>query len=322
MPGQLALVLPSKVLMGVNFPFILVAVNERMLASLEKASFSPEERYGMGSGNAIGLLAFRLSADSHRKEHKEEQVMETLKGKVALVTGASKGIGAGIAKELGAAGATVVVNYSTSKEGAEAVVTEITALGGQALALQGDFSKAEDIDRVFDQVKEKYGKLDILVNNAGIYRMAPIEALTAESFHQHFNLNVLGLLLSVKASLPLFGPEGGSIINIGSIASTMAAPMMAIYAGTKGAVNSITTSLSKELGPRKIRVNSLNPGFVATEGMSGFIGSPFHQGTIKATPLGRVAEPVDIARIAVFLASDESYWLSGQHITAAGGMTA
>ncbi len=247
--------------------------------------------------------------------------MNALESKIALVTGASKGIGAGIAKQLAAAGAVVFVNYATSKEGADAVVAEIGVSGGTAKAIQGDFSKAVDIERVFAEIVQTYGRLDILVNNAGIYRLAPIEALTEEVFHEHFNLNVLGLLLSVKASLPLFGPEGGSIINIGSIASTMAAPMMAVYSGTKGAINSITISLSKELGPRKIRVNSLNPGFVATEGTAPFMGSPFHQGTIAATPLGRVAEPVDIARIAVFLASDESYWITGQHITAAGGMT-
>ena len=248
--------------------------------------------------------------------------MSTLNNKIALVTGASKGIGAGIAKQLAAAGAVVFVNYASSKEGADAVVAEIAAAGGTAKALQGDFSKAAEVERVFGEIKQAYGRLDILVNNAGIYRMAPIEALTEEVFHQHFDLNVLGLLLAVKAALPLFGADGGSIVNIGSVASTMAAPMMAIYAGTKGAINSITISLSKELGPRKIRVNSLNPGFVATEGMAPFMGSPFHQGTIAATPLGRVAEPIDIARIAVFLASDESYWITGQHITAAGGMTA
>ena len=248
--------------------------------------------------------------------------MQTLKNKVALVTGASKGIGAGIAKQLAAAGALVGVNYASSKQGAEAVVAEIVASGGTAKSMQGDFSQAADIRRVFEEMKQTYGRLDILVNNAGIYQMAPIEALTEEAFHRHYNLNVLGTLLSIQASLALFGNDGGSIINIGSVASTMAAPMMSVYAGTKGAVNALTTSLSKELGGRKIRVNSLNPGFVTTEGMAGYMGSPFHQGTIAATPLGRVAEPLDIARIAVFLASDESFWLTGQHITAAGGMTA
>ena len=248
--------------------------------------------------------------------------MSHLSGKIALVTGASKGIGAGIAKELAAAGATVVVNYSSSKEGADNVVSSIQAAGGKATTVQGDFSKAADIERVFADVKQSHGRLDILVNNAGVYELAPIEAITEESFHKHFNLNVLGLLLSIKAALPLFGAEGGSVINIGSIAGTMAGPMMSVYGGTKGAVDSITISLSKELGARKIRVNSLNPGFVATEGMSGFMGSPFHQGTIADTPLGRVAEPVDIARIAVFLASDDSYWINGQAILATGGYTA
>ena len=248
--------------------------------------------------------------------------MSNLSGKIALVTGASKGIGAGIAKELAAAGATVIVNYSSSKEGADNVVSSIQAAGGKAPTVQGDFSKAADIERVFAEVKQSHGRLDILVNNAGVYELAPIEAVSEESFHKHFNLNVLGLLLSIKAAVPMFGDNGGSIINIGSIAGTMAAPMMSIYAGTKGAVNSISLSLSKELGPRKIRVNSLNPGFVSTEGTSSFIGSPFHQGSIAATPLGRVADPVDIARIAVFLASEESFWVNGQAITAAGGLTA
>ena len=248
--------------------------------------------------------------------------MSSLANKVALVTGASKGIGAGIAKQLAAAGAVVAVNYATSKEGADAVVAEITAAGGQAVALQGDFSKGEEIERVFSEVQSRYGKLDILVNNAGVYAMAPIEALTEESFHRHYNLNVLWLLGSISAELTLVGPEGGSIINIGSIAGAMAVPMMSVYGGTKGAVNSITIALSKELGPRKIRVNSLNPGFVETEGMAGFIGSAFHLGTIKQTPLGRVAEPRDIGRIAVFLASDDSYWVTGQQIIASGGLTA
>ena len=248
--------------------------------------------------------------------------MSKLSNKVAVVTGASKGIGASIAKALAAEGASVVVNYASSKAGADAVVAAIKADAGQAIAVQGDFSKPADIERVFAEVQRAHGRLDILVNNAGVYEIAPIEALTEESFHKHFNLNVLGLLLATKAAVPLFGADGGSIINIGSISGTMAAPMMSVYGGTKGAVNSITLSLSKELGPRKIRVNSLNPGFVATEGMSGFMGTPFHTGTIAATPLGRVAEPVDIARIAVFLASDDSYWITGQQIIAAGGLTA
>ena len=253
--------------------------------------------------------------------YKEIFSMANLNNKVALVSGASKGIGAGIAKALAAAGAIVAVNYATSKEGADKVVAEIAAAGGHAKALQGDFSKAADIDRVVADIKQAHGKLDILVNNAGVYEMASLEGFTEESFHRQFNLNVLGLLLATQKALPLFGPEGGSVINIGSLVGSMPMAMASTYSATKGAVDAITISLSKELGPRRIRVNSLNPGMVSTEGAAGFIDSDFAKEAVRATPLGRVGQPADIAHIAVFLASDDSYWLTGQKIIAAGGAT-
>ena len=249
--------------------------------------------------------------------------MIELTGKVALVTGASKGIGAGIAKGLAAAGATVVVNYATSKSGADAVVSEIVAAGGKASAIQGDFSKQEDISRVYAAIAETHRKLDILVNNAGVYGFGTVEQVTAEDFHRMFNLNVLGLLLATKAAVPLFGPEGGSIINIGSVVGKMSPPGASVYSATKGAVDSITVSLSKELGARKIRVNSLNPGLVATEGTStaGLLEGDFHDTALKSTPLARIGQPRDIANVAVFLASDEAFWITGQQLAASGGAT-
>jgi 3-oxoacyl-[acyl-carrier protein] reductase len=249
--------------------------------------------------------------------------MSTLSSKIALVTGASKGIGAGIAKHLAAAGATVVVNYATSKEGAEKTVAEITAAGGKAWAIQGDFSKPDDITRTFAEIKQKHGKLDTLVNNAGVYGFLPLEQTTPEEFHRQFNLNVLGLLLATREAISLIGPEGGSIINIGSIVGAMSVPGASIYSATKGAVNSITLSLSKELGPKDIRVNALNPGLVETEGVhaAGFIGSDFEKETVKQTPLGRLGQPSDIGKVAVFLASDDSFWVTGQLLNAAGGST-
>jgi 3-oxoacyl-[acyl-carrier protein] reductase len=243
--------------------------------------------------------------------------------KIALVTGASKGIGASIAKHLGAEGATVVVNYASSKSGAEKTVAEIEAAGGAAWALQGDFSKPEEITRAFAEIKDKHGRLDILVNNAGVYGFVPLEQTTPEEFHRQFNLNVLGLLLATKEAAALIGPEGGSVINIGSVVGQMAAPGGSIYSATKGAVNSITVSLSKELGPRKIRVNALNPGMVETEGAhtAGFIGSPFEEGVTRNTPLGRIGQPEDIGKVAVFLASDDAYWVDGQLLNVSGGQT-
>jgi 3-oxoacyl-[acyl-carrier protein] reductase len=249
--------------------------------------------------------------------------MGTLENKIALVTGASKGIGASIAKYLGAAGATVVINYSTSKSGADKVVAEIAAVGGKASAIQGDFSKPEEITRTFAEIKQKHGKLDILVNNAGVYHFGPIDQVTAEDFHRHFNLNVLGLLLATKEAAKLIGPEGGSVINIGSVAGSMPTAYTSIYSASKGAVDNLTISLSKEFGPRKIRVNSLNPGLIETEGThaAGALEGDFRDGLVKNTPLGRIGQPKDIGPIAAFLASDAAYWVNGQIILAGGGLT-
>ena len=245
--------------------------------------------------------------------------MSTLDSKIALVTGASKGIGASIAQHLAAAGATVVVNYSSSKEGADKTVATIVTAGGKATAIQGDFSKSEDITRVFGQIAKDHGKLDILVNNAAVYGFGPLEAITAEEFHRQFNLNVLGLILSTQAAAKLIGPDGGSIINISSLVSSMAVAQSSIYSGTKGAVDSITIALSKELGPRKIRVNSLSPGPVTTEGAADF--APMFESMVGITPLGRIGKPEDIAKIAVFLASDDSFWITGAVVSAGGGIT-
>jgi 3-oxoacyl-[acyl-carrier protein] reductase len=247
--------------------------------------------------------------------------MKKLENKVAVVTGASKGIGAGIAKSLAAEGAAVVVNYSSAKEGAEKVVAEIVANGGKAVAVQGDVSKAADIKRVFDEAKNIYGEVDILVNNAGVYKFSPVEEITEDEFHRQFNTNVLGLLLATQNAVSHFGDKGGSVINIGSVVSRITPPGSAIYTATKGAVDSITQVLSKELGPKKIRVNSINPGMIETEGThtAGFIGSDFQKWAESTTPLGRIGQPHDIAPIAVFLASDDSKWLTGETILAGGG---
>jgi 3-oxoacyl-[acyl-carrier protein] reductase len=248
--------------------------------------------------------------------------MGKLANKVALVTGASKGIGAGIAKALAADGASVVVNYASSKEGADKVVAEIKAKGGKAVAVRGDFSKQEEIGKVFAEVKRTFGRLDTLVNNAGVYAFAPLEQVSAEEYHRIFNLNVLGLLLASKESLKYFGPEGGSIINIGSVVSSLTPPSSSVYTATKGAVDAITQVLAKELGPKKIRVNSINPGMVETEGVhaAGFIGSDFEKNAVAQTPLGRIGQPGDIATVATFLASDDSAWLTGELVKAGGGL--
>ena len=248
--------------------------------------------------------------------------MGKLTNKVAVVTGASKGIGAGIAKALAADGASVVVNYASSKEGADKVVAEIKAKGGKAVAVHGDFSKKEDIGKVFGEVKKTFGRLDTLVNNAGVYTFTPLEQVTDEEFHRIFNLNVLGLLLASKEALKYFGPEGGSIINIGSVVSSLTPPHSSVYTATKGAVDAITQVLAKELGPKKIRVNSINPGMVETEGVhaAGIIGSDFEKNTVAQTPLGRLGQPEDIATIAAFLASDDSKWLTGELVKAGGGL--
>ncbi len=248
--------------------------------------------------------------------------MSKLTGKVAVVTGASKGIGAGIAKSLAAAGASVVVNYASSKEGADKVVADITSKGGKAIAVQGDVAKAADVTRIFAESHKAFGKLDVLVNNAGVYEMTPLEAVTEESFHRQFNTNVLGLILATKEAVKYFGDNGGSVINIGSVVSRITPPNSAVYTGTKGAVDAITGVLSRELGPKKIRVNALNPGLIETEGThtAGFVGSDFEKELVKTTPLGRVGQPHDIATIAVFLASDDAGWLTGQELLAGGGV--
>ncbi len=246
----------------------------------------------------------------------------TLVGKVALVTGASKGIGASIARHLAAEGASVVVNYASSKAGADQVVAQITDLGGKAVAIQGDVAKPADIVRLVAETKAVFGKIDILVNNAGVYEMLPLEAITPEHFHRQFNINVLGLLLTTQEAVKIFPATGGSIINIGSVVTSVTPPASAVYTGTKGAVDAITGVLAKELGPRKIRVNALNPGMVETEGThtAGIIGSDFQTQVVAQTPLGRVGQPDDIAKVAVFLASDASGWLTGEEIRAGGGM--
>ena len=248
--------------------------------------------------------------------------MSKLTGKVAVVTGASKGIGAAIAKALAAQGAAVVVNYASSKEGADKVVDEISKAGGNAVAVGGDVSKAAEAPGIVDAAIKHFGKLDILVNNSGVYEFSPIEAITEEHFHRQFNINVLGLLLVTQAAVKHLG-EGGSIINIGSVVSRLTPPNSAVYTGTKGAVDAITGVLARELGPKKIRVNALNPGLVETEGTktAGTTGpdSEMEKWVVGQTPLGRVGQPHDIAAIAVFLASDDSGWLTGEQLLAGGG---
>ncbi len=248
--------------------------------------------------------------------------MNRLKGKVAVVTGASKGIGAAIAEHMAAEGAAVVVNYASSKAGADAVVKRITQKDGKAIAVQADVSKIEDIQRLFAETKKAFGQLDILVNNAGVYEFAPLEAITAEHFHKQYNLNVLGLLLTTQEAAKHFGPAGGSIVNLSSVAATLAPAMGSAYSGTKAAVNAITSSLAKELGPRKIRVNAINPGMVETEGLhtAGFVESDFRKQLEAQTPLGRIGQPEDIAPAAVFLASPESSWITGETLYISGGL--
>ena len=248
--------------------------------------------------------------------------MNRLKDKIAVVTGASKGIGAAIAEHLAAEGASVVVNYSSSRAGADAVVKRIMQRGGKAIAVQADVSKSEDIQRLFAEAKKAFGTLDILVNNAGIYEFAPLEAITAEHFHKQYNLNVLGLILTTQEAVKHFGPTGGSVVNISSVAATLAPPTGSVYSGTKAAVNAITKSLATELGSRKIRVNAINPGMVETEGVhtAGIAESDFRKQTEAQTPLGRIGQPQDIAPAAVFLASPESAWITGETLYISGGL--
>jgi 3-oxoacyl-[acyl-carrier protein] reductase len=247
--------------------------------------------------------------------------MSHLNGKIAVVTGASKGIGAGIAKDLALHGASVVVNYSSSKDGADKVVAEIVKAGGKAIAVGGSVAKPEDIDRIFEETKKAYGKVDILVNNAGLYGFSPIETLTSENIIAMYNVNVIGLMLVTKTALPLFPAEGGSIINIGSVIGEMAPAQASTYAGTKAALNSITRVFAKELAPKGIRVNAVNPGAVHTEGFesAGFKDSPFEAHMVQNTPLGRLGTPKDIADLVTYLASEKAGWVTGSLIDAAGG---
>jgi 3-oxoacyl-[acyl-carrier protein] reductase len=248
-------------------------------------------------------------------------VMGKLTGKVAVVTGASKGIGAAIAKSLAAEGASVVVNYASSKAGAENVAADIKAAGGKAVAVGGDVSKAHEAQAIIDSAIKTFGRLDILVNNSGVYEFQPIETITESHYNKIFNVNVLGLLLTTQAAVKHLN-EGSSIINIGSVVSSLTPPASAVYSGTKGAVDAITGVLAKELGPRKIRVNSINPGIVNSDGVrsAGFIGSDFERATVAQTPLGRIGEVDDIASVATFLASDDARWITGELVRAGGGL--
>jgi len=247
--------------------------------------------------------------------------MGELEGKVAIVTGASKGIGAAIAKGLGAAGAAVVVNYASSREGADRVVAAITGKGGRAIAVQGDVAKTADVRRLFEETQRAFGTLDVLVNNAGVYQLEPIESVVEDAFHRQFNTNVLGPILAIQEAVKHFGPKGGSVINISSVASTSAPPNSVVYSATKGALDTVTQVLAKELGPRRIRVNTIAPGGVETEGVhaAGLIGSDFEKQIVAGTPLGRLGQPEDIAGVAVFLASDAAGWVTGERISASGG---
>ena len=248
--------------------------------------------------------------------------MGKLASKVAVVTGASKGIGADIAKSLAAEGASVVVNYASSKEGADKVVAAITAKGGKAIAVQGDVSKQADITRLFAETKKAFGRVDILVNNAGVYAFAPLDQITEELFHNQFNLNVLGLLLTTKEAAKYFDGEGGSVINISSAVTTLYPPGSSTYTATKASVDAITVILSKELGPKNIRVNAINPGMIDTEGVqtAGFLGSDFEKGIVAQTPLGRIGQPNDISPAAIFLASSDSKYMTGQTLNISGGI--
>ena len=248
--------------------------------------------------------------------------MNRLEGKIAVVTGASKGIGAAIAEHLAAEGATVIVNYASSKVGAEGVVGRITQKGGKAIAVQADVSKPEDILRLFAEVSKAFGHLDILINNAGIYEFAPLEAITAEHFHKQFNLNVLGLLMTTQEAVKHFAPDGGSMVNTSSVVATLAPPYSSVYSASKAAVNAITKSLAKELGPRKIRVNAINPGLVESEGThaAGITESDFRKDMEAQTPLGRIGQPQDIAPAVVFLASAEAAWITGETLYISGGL--
>lgn len=245
-----------------------------------------------------------------------------LSGKTAIVTGASKGIGAEIARQLAGAGAAVVVNYATSRDGADRVVKEIAARGGRAVAIQADCSRPEDIQRLFAETKSAFGGVDVLVNNAGVYEFVPLESVTAEHYHRIFNLNVLGLVLATQEAVRHFGPRGGTIVNVSSVASTLCPASGSVYSASKAAVDAITRSLAKELGPRKIRVNSVNPGLVVTEGVhaAGLSSGDFRNQVEAQTPLGRIGVPRDIAPVVLFLACDDSAWMTGESVFLTGGL--
>jgi 3-oxoacyl-[acyl-carrier protein] reductase len=283
------------------------------MCSSEKASKSVH--FGMARLLHIGITNLNIDQTNMKANQKK------LTGKVAVVTGASKGIGAEIARQLAAAGAAVVVNYASSKPGAASVVDKIAKRGGQAVAVQADVSKQADVDRLFAAAQKNFGRVDILVNNAGIYEFSPLESITEQHFHKQFNLNVLGLILASQAAAKRFGPEGGSIINISSVVSTLGLPNASVYSATKGAVDALTRSLAAELGPRKTRVNAINPGMVETEGVhsAGIAESDMRKQVEQQTPLGRIGQPLDIAGAAVFLASDDSAWITGETLRISGG---
>lgn len=247
--------------------------------------------------------------------------MKRLEGRTAMVTGASKGIGAAIAKELAASGAKVVVNYASSREAAEAVVALIKEAGGEAIAVKANVAVEDDVKRLFAESMTAFGRLDILVNNAAVYGLTPLDTITVDDFRRHFDTNVLGVIQTIKEAARHFGPVGGSIVNIGSIDSVRAVPGMAVYSATKGAIDCLTRAFAAELGPRGIRVNTLAPGGTHTEGIesAGFIGSPFEKDMIEKTPLGRLGQPQDIAKAAAFLASDDAAWITGDRLVASGG---
>ena len=245
--------------------------------------------------------------------------MAKLTGKVAVVTGASKGIGAEIARKFGAEGASVVLSYALDKAGADRVVQTVTEAGGKAMAVQGSIEKQEDVDRLFAEAQKAFGPVDVLVNNAGVYDFLPFDRVTEDHFHKHFNINVLGTLLASQAAVRHFGDRGGSIVNIGSIVSDGGGSSISVYAATKGAVNSLTSALARELGPKNIRVNCVSPGLTATEGNAAFRVGDNLKGVVEMTPLGRVGEPSDIADVVTFLASDEARWITGEQIRVSGG---
>jgi len=248
--------------------------------------------------------------------------MSKLKNKVAVITGASKGIGAGIAKAYGKEGASVVVNYSSDKAGADRVVTEIVSAGGKAIAVQGNVAKPADVKKLFAEARNTYGKLDILVNNAGVFKFEPLEAVTEEEFHRQFNTNVLGTILTTQEAIQHFNGDGGSVINISSVVSDNPLANSVVYSATKGAVDTIAVGLSKELGHRNIRINTIAPGGVETEGSHsiGMIGTDFEKQLVAGTPLGRIGQPDDIARVAVFLGTSDAGWINGQKINVSGGL--